>query len=89
MALTQALTSWTSSTATKCRTLRTMPRMDGAEVFRKLIRAQPDVRVILMSGFDEKSSLDSLGSPGPACFLQKPFQLSDVSKRLRLALGVD
>ena len=67
----------------------TMPRMDGAEVFRKLIRAQPDVRVILMSGFDEKSSLDSLGSPGPACFLQKPFQLSDVSKRLRLALGVD
>lgn len=47
-----------------------MPGIDGEETLRRLRRIDPDVRVLMMSGYDEPVSI--AGGEGLA-FLQKPF----------------
>lgn len=63
----------------------TMPRMNGWETIAALRRIDPDIPVILASGYDEASVM---GSPHadrrPQAFLQKPYVLGD----LRAALAV-
>ena len=63
-----------------------MPHMDGGETFRELRKLRPDVRVILMSGYDERQSLDSVVAPGLVGFLRKPFLMRDLIAILRGAL---
>jgi DNA-binding NarL/FixJ family response regulator len=53
---------------------------------RELRKLRPDARVVLMSGYDERLSMDGFAAPGPAGFLHKPFRLNDVAARLREAL---
>jgi PAS domain S-box-containing protein len=53
----------------------TMPRMDGVATFKELVRIQPDVKVILSSGFDEQEVVHRFGSQGLAGFIQKPYKL--------------
>ncbi|MCG6926116.1 MAG: PAS domain-containing protein [Acidobacteria bacterium] len=65
----------------------TMPRMDGEETFRELRRLDPDVRVILMSGYNEQDTTSRFVGKRLAGFLQKPFTLQDLEARLRAALG--
>jgi CheY-like chemotaxis protein len=60
-----------------------MPEMDGRDVFRALVREQPQVRVLLMSGFDRSEALRGFGSVRPQGFLQKPLHL----EVLRAAIG--
>jgi CheY-like chemotaxis protein len=67
----------------------TMPRMDGAETFRALRQMRPDARVVLMSGYDELRSMESIGATGLAGFLRKPFGINDVALRVRSALEGD
>jgi two-component system, cell cycle sensor histidine kinase and response regulator CckA len=60
---------------------QTMPDMDGVETFRRLQELNPDVRVILASGYAPETL--QLGSSGPPVqFLHKPFGEED----LRLAI---
>lgn len=61
----------------------TMPGMDGSEVFRALREINPDIRIVLMSGYDEKDALGRLGEDPPAGFLHKPYDLEN----LRTLLG--
>ena len=65
----------------------TMPRMDGAEVFSALRRIQPDVRVLLMSGFNEQEAIARFAGKGLAGFLQKPFRLSDLREKAQQILA--
>jgi two-component system cell cycle sensor histidine kinase/response regulator CckA len=65
----------------------TMPRMDGEETFRELRRLDPDVRVILTSGYNEQDTTRRFVGKRLAGFLQKPFTLQDLEARLRAALG--
>ena len=64
----------------------TMPYMDGGETFRELRKLRPDARVILMSGYDERQSVDAVTAPGLAGFLRKPFLMRDLVATLRGAL---
>jgi len=54
----------------------TMPRLGGLEVLRELRQIRPDVRVILMSGY-ERGRAAQLEQP-PFGFLQKPFRSEDL-----------
>lgn len=54
----------------------TMPHLDGAATFAQLRRIRPDVRVILMSGYGEKTVDSQFAGKGLAGFLQKPFRLA-------------
>jgi PAS domain S-box-containing protein len=51
----------------------TMPDMSGDEVFQRLDRIQPGVKVILSSGYDRREATRNLGDLEPAGFLPKPY----------------
>ena len=51
----------------------TMPDMSGDEVFQRLAKIRPDVKVILSSGYDLREATRNLGNLEPAGFLPKPY----------------
>ena len=61
----------------------TMPRMGGAEAFRRIRGLAPDVLVLLTSGYTQKESLESLADLPPDGFLQKPFRVRELVGKVR------
>ncbi len=53
----------------------TMPGPSGEEVFRELKKIKPDVKVILMSGYNSQDISQRLVGKGFAGFIQKPFTI--------------
>jgi DNA-binding response OmpR family regulator len=64
----------------------TMPGMDGEETFRRLRQIRPDVRVMLMSGFNEQEAVQRFVGRGLAGFAQKPFTADGLLQRLNAVL---
>ncbi len=64
----------------------TMPHLDGEGTFRKLSQLDPEVRVVLMSGFNEQDAVRRFIGVGLAGFLQKPFTTEDLRARLKAIL---
>lgn len=54
----------------------TMPHMDGEQCFRDLRVLNPDVKVIMSSGFSELEVTQKFVGKGLAGFIQKPYKLS-------------
>jgi CheY-like chemotaxis protein len=65
----------------------TMPHMDGEQTFTELRRLRPDVRVVLMSGFNAHEAMVRFTGKGLASFLQKPFTIESLSATMRAVLG--
>jgi PAS domain S-box-containing protein len=65
----------------------TMPRMDGNEAFRQMKVLDPDVKVVLASGYSEQEAVEPLLGIRPAGFIQKPFSLQALTAVLEKALG--
>jgi CheY-like chemotaxis protein len=65
----------------------TMPRLDGEETFRELRKLQPDVRVLLMSGYNEQDAIARFVGKGLAGFIQKPFVLKELEQQLQRLLS--
>jgi PAS domain S-box-containing protein len=65
----------------------TMPEMDGEEVFRELKRIQPDLLILVMSGYAEREAMSRFAGSGYAGFLQKPFSMEVLERTLRDALA--
>jgi PAS domain S-box-containing protein len=65
----------------------TMPQLDGEGAFRELRLMRPDVRVILMSGFNEQEAIHRFIGKGLAGFLQKPFRLDSLRARMKEILA--
>lgn len=67
-----------------------MPRMNGVELMRALYVSQPDLPVILMSGY-ATSALSELGIATPCSILPKPFSgehlLAEVNRCIRRSGG--
>jgi len=51
----------------------TMPKMDGSACFYALRRINPDVKVVLSSGYSEEEATTHFVGKGLAGFLQKPY----------------
>ncbi len=64
----------------------TMPRMDGEETLRNLRAINPDLRIILTSGFNEQSTINRFVGRGIAGFLPKPFTVDMLTEQLRKIL---
>ncbi len=60
----------------------TMPGLDGREVFRELRRMNPDVKVVLCSGFTVREAPEDFAWDPHAAFLQKPFTTEELQDRL-------
>jgi DNA-binding response OmpR family regulator len=65
----------------------TMPRMGGESAFNELRRIREDVRVVLMSGFNEQEAVSRFAGKGLTSFLQKPFGFEELSKVVQAAFG--
>lgn len=63
-----------------------MPNMDGVETFEHLIKINPDIKVILCSGYNEQEATQGFEGQGLAGFLQKPFRLGDLRQELKRVL---
>jgi signal transduction histidine kinase/CheY-like chemotaxis protein len=65
----------------------TMPLMSGEETLRKLRALDPEVMVILSSGFNESDATRHFKGDRLAGFLQKPYTLTRLNERVTAALG--
>ncbi len=64
----------------------TMPRMDGVETARRMRALDPDIPLILSSGYPEADALARFGALGIAHFLQKPYEPSALADAVRVAI---
>ncbi|HAM32359.1 MAG TPA: hybrid sensor histidine kinase/response regulator, partial [Deltaproteobacteria bacterium] len=60
----------------------TMPHMDGGEAFGELRRINPDVRVILSSGYSRDDVAGRFAGKNLAGVLQKPYTLAKLTESL-------
>jgi PAS domain S-box-containing protein len=63
-----------------------MPDMDGHETFEKLVAFDPDVKVLLLSGYSKDEKVEKLLARGALGFAQKPFDIKTLSQILRKTL---
>jgi CheY-like chemotaxis protein len=64
----------------------TMPGLAGEDVARELDKIDPDVPIILCSGFTEQAVVDRFDTNPPAAFVQKPYRLETLRSTLRNVL---
>jgi signal transduction histidine kinase/CheY-like chemotaxis protein len=60
-----------------------MPGLSGEDVFVRLQKMNPDVRVLLVSGFSSSEVVARILSSGGRDFVQKPFLIDVLSKKVR------
>ncbi len=63
-----------------------MPGMNGADVFQALKRINPEVKVILASGYVLNKQIAAMIEQGCRAFMPKPFRLEDLSLKVREVL---
>jgi CheY-like chemotaxis protein len=61
----------------------TMPIMSGEESLRRLKDIDPNVRVLLSSGFSEADAMRRYRGRGIAGFLQKPYAMGHLAERVK------
>ena len=66
----------------------TMPCMDGEQTYRELRRLNPALRVIISSGYNEREVTQKFAGAGLAGFIQKPYTVAEMSRKLREVFGV-
>jgi two-component system cell cycle sensor histidine kinase/response regulator CckA len=66
-----------------------MPGMSGAETYTVLRGMDLQVKVILSSGYSMNDQAFSIMKRGCSGFIQKPFNVSDLSKKVREVLVED
>ncbi len=60
-----------------------MPDFGGKETFETLRRVNPDVKVLLSSGYSLDGQAKDIMKSGCRGFIQKPFSMADLSKKIR------
>ncbi len=64
----------------------TMPGISGFETYKEIQKIVPDIKVIITSGYNEKDVSNKIILKGLAGFIQKPFSIQALSKKLREVL---
>ncbi|GFO59761.1 hypothetical protein GMST_20860 [Geomonas silvestris] len=60
----------------------TMPHLDGEQCYRELRKLDPQVKVIMTSGYNEHEVTQKFAGKGLAGFLQKPYKVSELKKMI-------
>jgi two-component system, cell cycle sensor histidine kinase and response regulator CckA len=60
-----------------------MPDMDGGEVFDRIREMKPEIKVLLSSGYSINGKAAEIMNRGCDGFIQKPFDILRLSKKLR------
>jgi CheY-like chemotaxis protein len=64
----------------------TMPVMDGSDVFHELLQINPQVPVVLSSGFAEQERLRAMLAKGMRGFIPKPYSQQKLLTQIRATL---
>ncbi|MBA3581793.1 MAG: PAS domain S-box protein [Gammaproteobacteria bacterium] len=64
----------------------TMPKLSGEEVFNEIRKINPDVAVVLSTGYDEQEATGRFTGKGLAGFVQKPYRGDDLKRVLKQVL---
>ena len=65
----------------------TMPVMNGEEALRRLKLINPDVPILLSSGYNEMEAIQRFAGKGLAGFIQKPYTSARLAEKLRSLLA--
>ncbi len=65
----------------------TMPKMDGIEAYRILRDLQPQLRVVLSSGFSRQELSERFSREGLAGFIAKPYTMQELDAVLKAVLS--
>ena len=66
----------------------TMPHMNGEEAFRHLRAIDPELPILLMSGFNEQEAINRFTGKGLSGFVEKPFRADSLRAKLQsIGLG--
>jgi CheY-like chemotaxis protein len=60
-----------------------MPQMGGGETYEKMRQINPDVRVLLLSGYSIDGEATKILERGCSGFIQKPFTMKELSGKIR------
>ena len=63
-----------------------LPDLNAEQIFNGLKKHNPNVQVILASGYNVNSQISALLNQGCLDFIQKPFQTQSLSSKIRRAL---
>ena len=66
-----------------------MPKMSGGEAFDQIKKIAPEIKVLLSSGYSINGQASEILNRGCNGFIQKPFNLQNLSKSLRTILEED
>ena len=66
----------------------TMPEMSGEEVFDLLRQIQPEIPVIVSSGYDESEATRRFAGKGVSGFLKKPYTAETLAERVKSVMAV-
>jgi PAS domain S-box-containing protein len=64
-----------------------MPGMGGRELVKQLVQTRPGTKVLYLSGYTEDAIINEGTIERGAAFLQKPFTLQNLSRKVREVLG--
>ncbi len=64
-----------------------LPGMDGGEIFKVLKQLNPDVRVLLSSGYSLNGKAQEILNRGCNGFIQKPYRVNTLAKAIKEILG--
>ena len=64
-----------------------MPGMSGRELAQRIEEARPDTKVLYLSGYTEDAIISEGTIESGTAFLQKPFTLQNLSRKVREVLG--
>ena len=59
-----------------------MPEMSGKDTYRQLKQINPDVKVLLISGYSSNQQVKEIMGLGCSAFLQKPFDIFRLSQKI-------
>ena len=66
-----------------------MPGIGGRELARQLAKSRPHTRILFLSGYTEDAILHEGGLEPGTAFLQKPFTLQNLARRVREVLKAE
>jgi CheY-like chemotaxis protein len=64
-----------------------MPSLSGGETYDRLKAINPEVKVILSSGYSLNAQVAKIIARGCNGFIQKPFHIRDLSRKIHEVLG--
>jgi two-component system cell cycle sensor histidine kinase/response regulator CckA len=64
-----------------------MPGLSGYETFFRLKKIKSDIKVLIISGFALNTQVSDMLQHGACGFLQKPFEMQQLSERVAKALA--